>query len=240
MFELNNNKIKHIAIIMDGNGRWALSKGVSRILGHKKGLKSLNKIINFSIKFNLNILTLYAFSTENWSRPYLEVFELMRMFYLTINKSMYYLHNKNVCVKIIGNKSNFCNTMLNSINKIELLTKNNSGLKLNIAIDYGGKWDILNCFKKIIYKFNNNILNININKKIIEENLCLGNLPPVDILIRTGKEKRISNFLLWQIAYSEIFFIDILWPDFKCINYFNIINEYFSRNRKFGKINLLK
>ncbi len=235
----NNNdfsSIKHIAIIMDGNGRWATKKGLSRVLGHKKGLKSLVKIINFSIINKLNILTLYAFSTENWSRSKLEVSELMRLFSLTIKKLMYNLHKKNVCVNIIGNKKNFHFNLKKNIENIQILTKDNNGLKLNIAIDYGGKWDIVNCIKKIIKKNNKNIISIkDIDENLVKKNLCLGNLPSVDLLIRTGGEKRISNFLLWQIAYAEIFFINILWPDFSCIYFKNILNNFFLRNRKFGK-----
>ncbi len=235
MLKKNNDfsSIKHIAIIMDGNGRWAIKRGLSRILGHKKGLHSLVKIINFSINNKLNILTLYAFSTENWSRSELEISELMRLFSLTIKKLMYFLHNRNVCVNIIGNKNRFYFSLKKNIENIQILTKNNSGLKLNIAIDYGGKWDIVNCIKKIIKK---NIGFKNINEKLVKKNLCLGNLPSVDLLIRTGGEKRISNFLLWQIAYAEFFFINILWPDFKCINFKNILNNFFLRNRRFGKI----
>ncbi len=235
MFIKEKNKLKHVAIIMDGNGRWASNKGLSRILGHKKGLKSLKDIINFSVKYKLNILTLYAFSTENWKRPYLEVFELMRLFSLSIENQMYSLNKKNICVKIIGNRTKFSNILKNNINEIEYLTKNNTGLKLNIAIDYSGKWDILNCIKNIFLNFKKNILNINeIDEKLIEKNLCLGYLPPVDLLIRTGGEKRISNFLLWQIAYSELFFIDTLWPDFTHIEFLNIIKSFNNRNRKFG------
>ncbi len=235
MLKKNNNfnSIKHIAIIMDGNGRWAIKRGLSRILGHKKGLCSLIEIINFSIDNKLNILTLYAFSTENWSRSELEVSELMRLFSLTIKKLMYFLHSKNVCVNIIGNKNKFYFSLKENIRNIQILTKNNNGLKLNIAIDYGGKWDIINCIKKIIRK---NISFKNINESLVKKNLCLGNLPSVDLLIRTGGEKRISNFLLWQIAYAEFFFVNILWPDFKCINFKNILNNFFLRNRRFGKI----
>ncbi len=238
MFRNNNNysDIKHIAIIMDGNSRWAIKKGLSRILGYKKGLKSLRKIINFSIINKLNILTLYAFSTENWSRSDLEISKLMKLFSLSIKNQMYILHNKNVCVNIIGNKSKLHLNLQENIKKIQILTKNNKGLKLNIAINYGGKWDIVNCIKKIIKKSNKNIFYTKkINENLVKKNLCLGSLPPVDLLIRTGGEKRISNFLLWQIAYAEFFFINILWPDFKCIDFKNILNNFFLRNRRFGK-----
>ncbi len=229
---------KHIAIIMDGNGRWAEKKGKSRIIGHRYGVLSLKKIINFSINYKLNILTLYAFSIENWSRPYLEVYELMKLFTISIRNVMYELHKKNVCVKIIGNRNRLPYKLKININKIESLTKDNKGLKLNIAINYSGKWDIITCIKKIFFKIENNLIKSNqINENIIVENLCLGYLPDIDLLIRTGGEKRISNFFLWKIAYSELFFTDILWPDFECSDFLEILNNFSKRKRKFGNIN---
>ncbi len=232
------NKPKHIAIIMDGNGRWAEKKGKSRIIGHRYGVLSLKKIINFSINYKINILTLYAFSIENWSRPYLEVCELMKLFTVSIKNVMYELHRKKVCVKIVGNRNGLPKNLRININKIEFLTKNNKGLKLNIAINYSGKWDIINCIQKIFHKIKNNLINGNdINENIVVQNLCLGYLPDIDLLIRTGGEKRISNFFLWKIAYSEFFFTDILWPDFKCSDFLDILKDFSKRERKFGNIN---
>ncbi len=228
---------KHVAIIMDGNGRWAKLRGKSRIFGHKVGVRSLKKIIDFSISFKLNILTLYAFSTENWSRPYFEVLELMKLFNFSINNQMNNLHKNNVCVKIIGDRNKLPLNLCKNINKIEYLTKHNNGLKLNIAINYGGKWDIIYSIKKIFNNIKNNLFNINeINEEKFSKYLCLSNLHPVDLLIRTGGEKRISNFLLWQIAYSELFFTDILWPDFKYTDFLFILNDFSKRKRRFGKI----
>ncbi len=233
----NKNFLKHIAIIMDGNGRWANKHNVSRILGHKKGLKTVYQIIDFAIRKKINILTLYAFSTENWSRPKLEVFELIRLFSLTIKNKMYELNNKNICVKIIGRKNKFHYSLRENIKKIEFLTRNNVGLKLNIAMDYGGRWDITNGIKKILLKFKKGLINLNkINENFVNKNLCLGNLPSVDLVIRTGGEKRISNFLLWQISYSELFFTDILWPDFNELDFLKILNCFYKRERRFGKI----
>ncbi len=235
---INNKKIpKHIAIIMDGNGRWANIRKKNRIYGHREGLKSLNKIIDYVIKIKLNVLTLYAFSSENWNRPYLEVNELMKLFYLSIKRKTYYLHKKNVCVKIIGDKYNLPSYLYKNIVKIEYLTRHNSGLKLNIAINYGGRWDIINCIKKIIDKIFCKIISLSkINDIIVSKNLCLGNIIPVDLVIRTGGEKRISNFLLWQIAYSELYFTDVLWPDFNIDDFLRAIENFSFRDRRFGKI----
>ncbi len=227
----------HIAIIMDGNGRWAKKRGKSRIIGHRYGVLSLKKIINFSINYKLNILTLYAFSIENWSRPYLEILELMRLFTFSIKNIMYELHEKNVCVNIIGDRNKLPRNLVFYINKIEFLTKNNKGLILNVAINYSGKWDIVNCVKKIFYQIKKKNIDINrINEDFVNKNLCLNNLPDIDLLIRTGGEKRISNFFLWKIAYSELFFTDILWPDFNCNDFLKILNDFSKRNRRFGKI----
>ncbi len=229
------NKIYHIAIIMDGNRRWAEKRGKPKIIGHKYGVLSLKKIINFAINYKLNILTLYAFSIENWSRPFLEVIGLMRLFIFSIKNVMYELHEKNVCVNIIGNKDKLPKKLVFYIKKIEFLTKNNKGLKLNIAINYSGKWDFICCVKKISYQVKNKLININqINENIVNQNLCLNHLPDIDLLIRTGGEKRISNFFLWKIAYTELFFTNILWPDFSCNDFLKILNDFLKRKRRFG------
>ncbi len=232
-----DKRLRHIAIIMDGNGRWAKKRGKSRIVGHKYGVLSLKKIIDFSINRKLNILTLYAFSIENWSRPDSEVTELMNLFTFSINNVMHELHEKNVCVKIIGDRNRLPKKLILNINKIEYLTFNNKGLKLNIAINYSGKWDIVCCIKKISSQIKNKLIDVNdINEYIVNKNLCLNNSPDIDLLIRTGGEKRISNFFLWKIAYSELFFTNILWPDFSCKDFLKILNIFFKRDRRFGGI----
>ncbi len=235
---LCNKKIpNHIAIIMDGNGRWANLRNKPRFYGHKKGVKNITKIINFSINYNINILTLYAFSTENWNRPYNEVYNLMKLFSLVLKKYSFFLNKKKVCVNIIGDRNRLPNFLYNDILNIELITKNNLGLKLNIAINYGGRWDIVNFIRNIFYKIKNNLINLNeLNEKFITNNLCLGKLSPVDLVIRTGGEKRISNFLLWQIAYSELFFFDKLWPDFSICDFLFVLDNFSKRKRKFGKL----
>ncbi len=231
------NKLCHVAIIMDGNGRWAKKRGKSRIIGHKYGVLSLKKIVDFSISWKLDILTLYAFSIENWSRPYLEVTELMNLFTFSIKNIMFELHKKDVCVKIIGDRNKLPKELILNINKIESLTFNNKGLKLNIALNYSGKWDIVCCVKNISLQVKNKLIDINdIDENIVNKNLCLNNLPDIDLLIRTGGEKRISNFFLWKISYSELFFTNILWPDFSCKDFLKILNVFFKRERRFGGI----
>ncbi len=229
---------KHIAIIMDGNGRWALNRNKPRFYGHKEGLKSLKDIIYFSIKIKLNILTLYVFSNENWYRPQGEVYYLMRLIYFSLKNQIFFLHKNKVCVKIVGDKKRLPSYLLQYVKKIEILTKSNLGLRLNIAISYSGQWDIMNCIKKIVSKIKKKYFLLNqINHEIISQNMCLNDLPPIDLVIRTGGRKRISNFFLWQLAYAELFFTDILWPDFK-IKDFKISLKYFSKvKRNFGKIN---
>ncbi|BBA84798.1 polyprenyl diphosphate synthase [endosymbiont of Pachyrhynchus infernalis] len=238
-----NNKIdykyyiKHIAIIMDGNGRWAEKKGKLRKYGHIKGIKVINSIIKFSINLKLKVLTLYAFSSENWNRPYSEVSELFKLFNKTLKNEINSLNKNNIKLNIIGNIKELDKDFQNNIYKSEEITKNNTGLILNIAINYGGKWDIIESFKKVLNKIDYKILSINdINESIINDNLCINDCPPIDLVIRTGGEKRISNFLLWQIAYSELYFTDVLWPDFNKIDFYNAIKNFYKRNRKFGKL----
>ncbi len=228
---------KHIAIIMDGNGRWGLKRKRSRIYGHRQGLRAVVNIINISIKLKLEVLTLYAFSIENWNRPSLEVNYLMRMFYNVLKNKFLYLHKKNICVKIIGERKGLSLKLCKAIYKIERKTQNNLGLKLNIAINYSGKWDIVCCIKSILHDLDNKLFHIkDINQDIIEKKMCLNYLPSIDLVIRTGGEKRISNFLLWQIAYSELYFINILWPDFNSLHFLLALKFYSKRIRKFGKI----
>ncbi len=234
---MKKNNIKHVAIIMDGNGRWAKNKGKSRIYGHRKGVESVYDIINFSVSYNLEILTLYAFSTENWKRPYIEVNELMRLFSVALDNYMYKLNDCNICIKVIGDVVMLPYNLCKKIKKVEYLTKDNCGLKLNIALNYGGKWDILCCIKNIIQKVENNMININsINEATVEENLCSRYLPDIDLIIRTGGEKRLSNFFLWQTVYSEFFFTDVLWPDFKSNDFLFALNSFYDRKRKYGLI----
>ncbi|BBA84729.1 ditrans polycis-undecaprenyl-diphosphate synthase ((2E 6E)-farnesyl-diphosphate specific) [endosymbiont of Euscepes postfasciatus] len=231
------NIINHVAIIADGNGRWANINGKSRYFGHKEGLKSIMKIINISIYYHIKALTLYVFSTENWKRPETEVNYLMDLFKKTLKKQIYKLNNKNIKLNIIGEKIEFNKELRTYIYESENITKNNTGLILNIAANYGGKWDIIQCIKKIFYKIKNKKISIeDINESIINKNISTYNSPPIDLLIRTGGELRISNFLLWQIAYSELYFTKTLWPDFDKFNFEEALISFYKRTRKFGNL----
>ena len=223
------NPLKHVAIIMDGNGRWGLKHKSSRNAGHKAGLKTVEKIIKETIKNKIKFLTLYAFSTENWKRPKKEInflFNLLENF-LTIKLEEF--HRQNIKLKIIGTK-NFT-LKLNKLLKIaEKKTFNNRKLQINLALNYGSKSEIINAIKKLKSK------RLNINEKNLSKFLFTANIPDPDILIRTGNTKRLSNFLLWQIAYSEIFFEKKLWPDFTENDFINILKKFKLIQRNFGNI----
>ncbi len=223
------NPLNHVAIIMDGNGRWGLKNRKSRNAGHKAGLIAVEKIIKESIKRKIKFLTLYAFSTENWKRPKKEINYLFALLENFLAKKINDLNKQNIKLNVIGIKQ-FSKKLNNLLNNAETMTINNDKLQVNLALNYGSKTELLNAFKQ---------LNKN-KKKITEKNflnyLQTRNIPDPDILIRTGNTRRLSNFLLWQLAYSEIFFIKKLWPDFNEKDYLEIINEYKSINRTFGNI----
>ncbi|QIE01963.1 polyprenyl diphosphate synthase [Buchnera aphidicola] len=226
---------RHVAIIMDGNRRWAENKGKMYSIGYQKGVKALKNAVRFSILKNLEILTVYAFSTENWNRSLFEVQYLMNLFFSILNNELDQFTKYNIKFKVIGDITFFNKKLQNSIHKVEKLTINNNGLILNIAANYGGKWDIIQGVKKIIHKVQKGVLHINeIKEETFSQYLSTNELIPVDLVIRTGGEKRISNFLLWQIAYSELYFTDILWPDFDQYIFQDAINFFISRERRFG------
>jgi len=223
------NPLNHVAIIMDGNGRWGLKNNNSRNAGHKEGLKTVEKIIKESIKHNIKYLTLYAFSTENWKRPKKEIkflFSLLENF--LINK-IDDLYKQNIKLKIIGVK-NFSSDLNKLLARSEKKTSKNTKLQINLALNYGSKSELINAFKNL--KKNNDL----INEKNLRRYLQTKNIPDPDILIRTGNTKRLSNFLLWQIAYSEIFFEKKLWPDFNQNDFNKIIKKFKLIKRNFGKI----
>ena len=223
------NPLNHVAIIMDGNGRWGLKFRNSRNIGHKEGLKTVETIIKSSIKHKIKFLTLYAFSTENWKRPKKEINYLFKLLENFLTNRLDDIHKQNIKIKILGYKK--FSKKLNSLLKFaEKKTIKNSKLQINLALNYGSKLELINTFKKI--KRNK----IKINEKNLEKHLQTKNIPDPDILIRTGNTKRLSNFLLWQLAYSEIFFEKKLWPDFNEKDYNRIINEYKSIKRNFGNI----
>ena len=223
------NPLRHVAIIMDGNGRWGLQFKNSRNAGHKAGLKTVEKIINASIKQNIEFLTLYAFSTENWKRPKKEVNYLFSLLENFLLNRIDELHKQNIKLKIIGNK-NFSKKLTNLLNYCEKKTYKNTKLQINLALNYGSKIELINTFKEISKK------NITINEKNFSKHLQTRNIPDPDLLIRTGGTNRLSNFLLWQLAYSEIFFEKKLWPSFNERDYNKIIKKYKKIKRNFGNI----
>jgi undecaprenyl diphosphate synthase len=223
------NPLNHVAIIMDGNGRWGLKNKNSRNEGHKSGLKTVEKIINYSIKKDIKFLTLFAFSTENWKRPFKEVDYLFKLLEKFLSEKISVLDEKNIKLKIIGQK-NFSTKLNNIIKLSEKRTQKNKKLQINLALNYGSKNEIINSIRLSIKKKNK------INEKNIENNLYTSGIPDPDILIRTGDTKRLSNFLLWQLAYTEIFFEKKLWPDFNEKDYNKIINNYKKIKRNFGNI----
>ena len=228
---------KHIAIIMDGNGRWAKIRKQLRIVGHREGLKAVRKTVKYAHELGVKVLTLYAFSSENWKRPEQEVSALMALFIYALNKEVKLLHENNMRINIIGDISRFSVQLQKMILQAQERTKNNTGLILNIAANYGGRWDIVNAVKKVIHKFEeNNIKLDDINEEVINQEISLCKLPPIDLVIRTGGEYRISNFLLWQIAYSELYFTDVLWPDFNKHTLNDAISEFSKRERRFGQV----
>jgi len=223
------NPLNHVAIIMDGNGRWGLKNKNSRNLGHKEGLKVIEKIILISIKYKIRNLTLFAFSTENWKRPKHEIDYLFNLFGNFLSKKIEYLDKHKIRLKIIGKKlPNKKLAIL--INKAKILTKKNKKLNINLALNYGSKDEIVNSMKIINKK------KLPINKKNISDNLYTSKVPDPDILIRTGGKNRLSNFLLWQISYTEIFFEKKLWPEFKEKDFIRIINKYRKIKRNYGSI----
>ena len=230
------NLPQHLAIIMDGNGRWAKQKGLLRALGHEGGTKSVKVIIEACAELGIEFLTLYAFSTENWNRPKLEVEALMRILIRSLKKELKTLQDNNIKLNAIGNLEKLPKTAQKELLEVIDKTKDNSRMTLTLALSYGSRDEIANAIRIISDKVKNNIISIeSIDDSIINEHLYTRNLPDVDLLIRTSGEHRISNFLLWQIAYAELYFTDILWPDFKEKDLYEAIISYQKRERRFGK-----
>jgi len=223
------NPLNHVAIIMDGNGRWGLKNANSRNAGHKAGLKTVEKIIKQTIKQNIKYLTLYAFSTENWKRPKKEINYLFNILENFLTHKIGDIHNQDIKLKIIG-KKNFSKELNKLLTFSEKKTSKNKSLQINLALNYGSKSELINAIKLIIKD------NEKISERSISKYLQTRNIPDPEILIRTGNTKRLSNFLLWQVAYSEIFFEKKLWPDFNEKDYVNIIKKFKKIKRNFGKI----
>ena len=223
------NPIKHVAIIMDGNGRWGINKGKSRNFGHKEGLKTVEKVIKVTLKNNIKYLTLYAFSTENWKRPKNEINYLFSLLNNFLSNKIKELNEEKIKFYVIGKKK-FNKKLNRLLNYSEKLTSKNKRLQINLALNYGSKSEIIRAINFIKKK------KLKINEKNVSKNLYTMNIPDPDILIRTGNRKRLSNFLLWQAAYSEIFFEKKLWPDFNEKDYNKILNLFKKIKRNFGKI----
>jgi undecaprenyl diphosphate synthase len=230
------NLPKHLAIIMDGNGRWAKQQGFLRAFGHENGTKSVKKTITTCAKLGIEYLTLYAFSTENWNRPKLEVEALMKILINSLKKELVTLQENNIRLNAIGNLEKLPKTAQKELLDVIDKTKNNTRLTLTLALSYGSREELVNAVRIISDKVKNNIISIDtIDDSIINEHLYTQNLPDVDLLIRTSGEHRISNFLLWQIAYAELYFTNVLWPDFKDQDLYEAIISYQKRERRFGK-----
>ena len=235
--EINIDQLpNHIAIIMDGNGRWAKSKGLLRNIGHQNGAKTVKEIVETCAKINVKYLTLYAFSTENWNRPKLEVELLMKLLISSLKKEVKTLQKNNIKLSTIGNLNSLPTKVAKELKDVIEKTKDNNRLTLTLALSYGSQEELIKTIKEISLKVKNNLISPeNIDKSVINNHLYDHYLPDVDLLIRTSGEQRISNFLLWEIAYAELFFTDILWPDFNNENLFEAILNYQNRERRFGK-----
>ena len=227
----------HVAIIMDGNGRWARKIGKDRFFGHNSGINAVRDAIEASIDIGVKTLTLYVFSLENWKRPEAEVKALMHLLLSSIDRELENLNKNNIMLEVIGKKDLLPKRTKKRLEDAVRETSKNTGLKLNLAISYGSKQEIIEAVKTISKKVKKNIISLeNIDENIINDHLYTRNLDNVDLLIRTGGEIRVSNFLLWQISYAELFFLELLWPDFKKRHFYEAIVEYQKRARRFGKI----
>ncbi|CAM2757482.1 isoprenyl transferase [Vibrio mytili] len=226
---------KHIAIIMDGNGRWAKSKGKPRVFGHKKGVNAVRKTVAAASKLGIKAMTLFAFSSENWRRPEEEVGLLMELFISVLSSEVKKLHRNNLQLRVIGDTGRFSERLQNKIFEAEKLTANNTGMVINIAANYGGKWDITEAVKTLATKARNGEIRVeDINEQLITEHLTMADLPEVDLLIRTSGECRISNFMLWQMAYAEMYFTEEYWPEFDEDSLVEAVTWFINRERRFG------
>lgn len=231
-----NSLPKHIAIIMDGNGRWAKQRGKLRVFGHQNGKKAVQHTVENCARLGVECLTLYAFSTENWNRPKMEVEALMQLLVSAIKNEIEKLKKNNIRLQFIGNISVLPDSVKKQVHEAVAYTSECTGMTLTIALSYGSREELTNVFKNICDKVKNNIISIDdIDESVINEHLYTNQLPDVDLLIRTSGEQRISNFLLWQIAYAELYFTEVLWPDFKDEDLYQAIISYQNRERRFGK-----
>lgn len=232
----SENNPRHIAIIMDGNGRWARQRGLPRVAGHRKGVEIVRAIIQASARRNIPWLTIFAFSSENWRRPKKEVELLMDLFIQALDKEIQELHKNNIRFRIIGDTSPLSQSIKDRVAKSETLTRDNSGLTLSVALNYGGRWDIAEASRQIaqdVLEGKKDIMTI--DEETVSGYLSTSNMPDPDLFIRTGGEKRISNFLLWQLAYTELYFSDVYWPDFNESEFQRALDSFSQRQRRYGQ-----
>jgi len=227
---------QHIAIIMDGNGRWAQQQGKNRVFGHKSGVESVRASVSTARKLGVKALTLFAFSSENWQRPETEVSVLMELFMLVLNREVKRLHKNGIRFRVIGDVSRFSDKLQKKIRAAEQLTSDNEGMVLSVAANYGGRWDIANAAKLVAEQVLDGVISSEeITEQLLEQHTSLTEVPELDLMIRTGGDHRISNFLLWQAAYAEFYFTDVLWPDFNEHEFTKAIEVFTQRERRYGK-----
>jgi len=227
---------EHIAIIMDGNGRWAKKRSMPRVAGHRAGVETVRNVVTVCGELNIKALTLFAFSSENWRRPQKEVGLLMELFMTVLKSEAKKLHKNKVQLRVIGDLTAFSDKLQRRIAEAVELTKDNDGLVLNIAANYGGRWDMINAFKNIATEIQEGKVSIDqIDEETVNQYLSFADLPEPDLFIRTGGEKRISNFLLWHLAYTELYFTDVLWPDFSKEEFEKAVHSFSTRQRRFGR-----
>ena len=236
MSDFNNDLPKHLAIIMDGNGRWAEKRGKKRVFGHSHGVKAVREVVEEAVQLKIPYLTLYAFSTENWNRPQEEIGVLMKLLVSTLRSEFERLLKNRIKLKVIGNLAQLPEVVQKELNYAIEQTQENEEMTLTLALSYGAREELTNVLKQLASKVKNNIISTEkIDHSVINEHLYTYNLPDVDLLIRTSGEKRISNFMLWQIAYAELYFSKVLWPDFTKEHLHKALNSYQKRERRFGK-----
>lgn len=232
---MSDTKPQHIAIVMDGNGRWAKQRKLKTASGHRAGVETVRTVLDACQQQGVLCLTLFAFSSENWRRPKLEVDALMRLFSSYLDSEVNNLHAKGTRLKFIGRRDRFSKTLLKKIQKAEVTTQDNTQFYLNLAVDYGGQWDLAQACQQIAFKTQQGLLQPEaIDEALLGQHLSLADLPAVDFLIRTSGEQRLSNFLLWQSAYAELYFSDVLWPDFNEQDLADALDFYATRERRFG------
>jgi undecaprenyl diphosphate synthase len=228
---------EHIAIVMDGNGRWAQSRGLPRMAGHAAGVLAIRRTVSYCLKNNIRTLTVFAFSSENWHRPQKEVGSLMKLFLRSLKKEVKELHKSQVCMRFIGDISRFSEEMQQEVCNATMLTQDNSALTFVLAFNYGGRWDIFQAVKQLAKEAVEQKLDLaTLEEEHFTKYLSMADLPEPDLFIRTSGECRISNFLLWQIAYAELYFCNVFWPDFSEKELDEAIRVFASRNRRFGKV----